>query len=189
MPRKFLHRALCVLSCAAFAGGCGKKHVQTVAEGPPLAMPAPPSRVFAPIEDEEPLVSTAVPDASPAKPPVVNTTAKPAARPRSAEADRGEQAPPAPTVAPTPEPQRELRAASAPADAESEKKIGELIRRAQQTLNNVYYQGLSSQKREQYEFVKAFLKDAEQAMKERNFIYAETQASKADKLATDLIGR
>ena len=188
MPTKFLHRAVCVLSCAAIASGCGKKRVQTVADGPALVMPAPPSRVFAPIEDEEPIASTA-PEAQPARAPVLTTTTKPAAKPKPTEAERTEQAPPAPAVAPTPEPQRELRAASSPADAESEKKIGDVMRRAQQTLNNVYYQGLSAQRKELYDLAKEILKDAGQQLKARNFIYAETQAAKAEKLAADLLGR
>ena len=189
MHRKFLHRAVCVLSCAVLAGGCGKKRVQTVADGPALTMPLPPSRVFAPIEDEEPLASSAVPDASPARPPAVNPTAKPPARPRPAEAERTEQAPPAPAVAPTPEPPRELRTASAPADPESERKILDLLKRASSTLGNVYYQGLSAARREQYEQIKGLMIEAEKAMKERNFPLAETLADKAVKLATDLVGR
>ena len=186
MQHKFLHRTFCVLSCALLASGCGKKHVQTVADGPPLAMPAPPSRVFAPIEDEEPLASASAPVSPEASPPRATPPPRPASKRPQGE-ERAEQTP-APAPAPTPavEAPRELRAASSPADPESEKKIGELMRRAQQTLNNVYYQGLSTQRKELYDLVKAFLKDADQAMKERNFIYAETQADKAAKLATEL---
>jgi hypothetical protein len=172
----------------AFAVGCGKKHIQTVADGPALAMPAPPSRVFAPIEDEEPLASSRPPEAAPAQPPVVNPT-KPPARPRPAETERSEQAPPAPAVAATPEPPRELRPASSPGDQESERKIGELMRRAQQTLNNVDYRVLSTGRRENYDQAKAMITEAEKALKERNYLYAETLADKAVKLATELLGR
>jgi hypothetical protein len=189
MQMKSLHRALCILSCAALAGGCGKKHIQTVADGPSLSMPPPPSRVFAPIEDEEPLAASNRPEATPAPAPVVNPTAKPPARSKPAEAERTEQAPPAPAVAPTPEPPRELRAASSPGDAEAERKIGELLKRASSALGNVYYQGLSVLRREQYEQVKGLMVEAEKAMKERNFVLAETLADKASKLATDLLGR
>jgi type IV secretory pathway VirB10-like protein len=187
MHRKFWHRAVCVLSCAVLAGGCGKKRVQTVADGPALTMPPPPSRVFAPIEDEEPLAAERVPDA-PVRLPAVNPTTKPAAKPKPAEAERTEQAPPAPATA-APEPPRELRAASSPADPESEKKIGELLKRASSTLGNVYYQGLSTGRRENYEQAKAFITEAEKALKERNYLYAETLADKAGKLATELLGR
>ena len=189
MHMKFLHRAVCVFSCAVLASGCGKKHVQTVADGPPFSMPPPPSRVFAPIEDEEPLAASNRPEATTAPAPVVNPTAKPAAKPKPAEAERPEQATPAPAVVPAPEPPRELRTASAPGDAESERKILELQKRASSTLGNVYYQGLSAARREQYEQIKGLMVEAEKAMKERNFVLAETLAEKASKLATDLLGR
>jgi hypothetical protein len=189
MQKKFLHRAFCVLSCAVLAAGCGKKQIKTVADGPALAMPEPPSRVFAPIEDEEPLASSAVPDASPARPPAAVNPTRPPSRPRPAETERTEQAPPAPAVAPTPEPPRELRPASSPGDQESERKIGELMRRAQQTLNNVDYRVLSTGRRENYDQAKAMITEAEKALKERNYLYAETLADKAVKLATELLGR
>jgi hypothetical protein len=95
---------------------------------------------------------------------------------------------PAPQPAPAVEAPRELRAASSPTDAESERKINDLTRRANQALNGVYYQGLSPQRKEQYESVKQFLTGADQALKERNFTYAETLADKAAKLATELLG-
>jgi hypothetical protein len=188
MQSKFWHRAWCVLSCAAVAGGCGKKHIQTVADGPALVMPAPPSRVFAPIEDEEPLASTSQPT-PPTQPPSASPPPPRAPRPRPTE-ERAEQ-PPAPTPAPTPaiEVPRELRAASSPTDADAERKIGDLIKRASSTLGNVYYQGLSVQRRELYELAKASINDAEKAMKERNYQFAETLADKALKLATELLGR
>jgi len=192
MQSKFWHRAFCVLSCAAVAGGCGKKHIQTVADGPALAMPAPPSRVFAPIEDEEPLAATTRPESNtPAQPPSAPQQASPSRRrPTPAESERTEQpAAPASAPAPTIEVPRELRAASSPTDADAERKIGDLIKRASSTLGNVYYQGLTIQRRELYELAKASITDAEKAMKERNYQYAETLADKALKLATELLGR
>ncbi|HEY7189382.1 MAG TPA: hypothetical protein VH436_22650 [Vicinamibacterales bacterium] len=190
MQSKFLHRAFCVLSCAAIAGGCGKKHIQTVADGPALAMPAPPSRVFAPIEDEEPLAATTktpdTPTAAPSAPQPASPTRR---RPSPAESERTEQ-PPAPAPAPTPAIEtRELRAASSPADNESERKITDLMTRARQTLNTVDYRVLSTGRRENYDQAKEMLTAAEKAMKERNFAYAETLADKAMKLATELLGR
>jgi hypothetical protein len=176
------------LNAAALAAGCAKARAQTVPDGPPLAVPAPPSRVFAPIEDEEPLASSPVAPETPVKPPNVNAQKPPANR--KPETERVETAPtPAPTPTPSPETPRELRAASSPADAEAERKIGELLRRASQTLGGIYYQGLSTGRREQYEQAKAFITEADKAMKERNFVYAETLADKAAKLATELSGR
>ena len=187
----FLPFAFCIVSCALGAAGCAKARAQTVPDGPPLATPPPPSRAYAPIEQEEPLASAQVPNAESVKAttaPSANQTKPQSPRPRQAETERTEQpAVAAPQPAPVVEPPRELRAASSPSDAESERKVNDLIRRAQQALNGVYYQGLSSVRKEQYEIVKASLKEADQAIKERNFPYAETLADKAVKLASELL--
>ena len=186
----FLPFAFCIVSCALGAAGCAKVRAQSVPDGPPLATPPPPSRAFAPIEEEEPLASTPVEKAPSATTPAATnpTTKAPPPRPRQAETERTEQpAVATPQPAPTVEAPRELRAASSPSNAESERKVNDLIRRAQQSLNGVYYQGLSSERKEQYELVKASLKEADQQIKERNFPYAETLADKALKLATELL--
>src|SRR5262245_13205781 len=48
---------------AASAAGCAKARAATVPDGPPLAMPLPPPRVFAPVGPEEPLAAgPAVPE-------------------------------------------------------------------------------------------------------------------------------
>ena len=185
--KNLLPFACCLLSAALGAAGCAHARAQTVPDGPPLATPPPPTRAFAPIEQEEPLASApSPPSATPA--PTVNTPKpQPPSRPRPTEAERAEQPAPAPQPAPALEAPRELRAASSPTDAESERKINDLTRRANQALNGVYYQGLSPQRKEQYELVKANLKEADQAVKERNFPYAETLADKALKLASELL--
>jgi hypothetical protein len=172
-PRRWaLSIALCVLS-AAVATGCGKARAQTVPDGPPLSTPPPPTRVFGPIEDE-PLVSSPVEQQPPAAAPQVPPT--PPAR-RAA-------APPEAAEVP-----RELRAASSPADPEAERRITELLRNASQNLNRVDYRGLTRGGREQYDQAKGFSEEAEKALRERNFVYAQTAADKAAKLAAELAGR
>lgn len=176
--------ALCALS-AALAAGCGKARAQTVPDGPPLATPAPPTRVFGPIEDE-PLVSTPVEQPPPAPAPQVQTPP-----PRRAAAPPEPEKPPAPAPAPAPaaEVPRELRAASSPADPEAERRITELLRIAKGDLNRVDYRGLTRGGREQYDQAKGFSEEAEKALRERNFVYAQTAADKAAKLAAELAGR
>jgi len=188
MPRKLLPLACCLLTSAVFAAGCGSKRAPTVPDGPPLAMSEPPPRVFAPIEDDEPIASTTPVTAETAASPPPKTIPqnRPPARRPPAESERAEQPAAQATPVPTPEAPRELRAASALGDVESERKISDMLRRANQALNNVYYQGLSTGKKEIYDLAKASIKDGEQALKERNFLYAETLADKAAKLAADL---
>ncbi len=181
--------ALSVVHCAlsaALASGCVKARAQTVPNGPPLSTPPPPSRVFAPVE-EEPLVSSPreetpdplvkAPNVAPPAPPV---RTRPAPEPEKPVA-----------AAPTPvaEPPRELRAASSPADPEAERRITDILVIAKRDLNRVDYRGLTRGGRESYDQAKGFIDEAEKALVGRNFIYAQTAADKAAKLASELLGR
>jgi hypothetical protein len=179
-----LSLAMCALS-AALAGGCAKARAETVPDGPPLATPQPPSRVFAPIE-EEPLVSSPVAEAPVAPAPRVPANTQPARRTPPPEPEK-----PTPAPAPTAsvEAPRVLSAVSAPLDPEAEKRINELLRNAKGDLSRVDYRGLTRGGREQYDSAKGFTEEAEKALKERNFIYAQTAADKAAKLAAELLGR
>ena len=170
--------------------GCAKARAQTVPDGPPLAMPQPPTRVFAPVE-EEPLVSSPVALEPPAAPaPVVPPSRPPARRANTVppEPEKVEAAPP-PAPAPVAEAPRELRTASSPADAEATRKIVDVLARAARDLKGVDYGKLTQGGKEQYDQAKSFSEEAENALKERNFVYAETAADKAAKLATELLSR
>jgi hypothetical protein len=147
-------------------------------------MPLPPPRVFLPVE-EEPLAAAPVPET-----PTTEAPQLPAQRPpRRAAATPPEPEKPAPQpTQPVPEPQRELRSASTPADAEADRKIRALLATASRTLANVDYQRLSVAGREQYENAKSFGEQAGEALTQRNYVFAETLADKAAKLATELLG-
>jgi hypothetical protein len=198
MRMKFCHRSLIknrrwalgvgcwALLAALAASGCAKARAQTVPDGPPLATPPPPSRVFAPLE-EEPLISTPVEEATAAPAPRVPATTPPARRPSPPEPEK--PAAPAPAPAPAAEVPRVLSAASSPADAESTQRITELLRNAARDLKGVDYGKLTRGGKEQYDQAKLFAEEAEKALRERNFVYAQTVADKAANLARELSGR
>jgi hypothetical protein len=171
------------LLAALTAGGCAKARAETVPDGPPLAMPPPPSRVFAPLE-EEPLVSSPVAETTPAPAPIVAAPAPPARRTPPPEPEK----PASPAPQPSAEAPRELRAASLPADPEAERRITETLRNATRDLNRVDYRGLTRGGRESYDQAKGFVEEAEKALTARNFVYAQTAADKASKLAAELLG-
>lgn len=177
---------LWALPAAFAAGGCAKARAQTVPDGPPLAMPPPPSRVFAPLE-EEPLVSSPVAEAPAATPAPRVATPPPAKRPTPPEPEKA--AAPAPAPAPAAEQPRELRAASLPADPELERRITQIFQNALRDLKGVDYGKLTRGGKEQYDQAKGFAEEAEKALRERNFVYAQTAADKAAKLASELSGR
>lgn len=187
MSRKLLTFAICLLTSVFAAAGCAKARAESVPDGPALAMPIPPPRVLAPVE--EPLAATpAVPDV-----PAVAVT-QPVARPpvrRAAAADPEPKSEPVvatPAPAASNEPIRELRPASPVEDAVAERGVRGTLARASRDLSRTDYRRLSAEGRLQYETSKRFSDQAEQALKERNFVYAETLANKAAEIAAELVG-
>ena len=186
--RAFRLCAALALTVAA-ASACTKAKPATVADGPPLAMPAPPNRVFA--LPEEPIPVQAPPpeiaDAEPPK-PAPPRAARPRAAPAPpAEAQREPEPPPPVAAAPAqPEPGRELRTTSSAADANAERQVRDLLQKATRDLGRIDYRKLSNEGRSQYDQAKRFADQAEQAIKERNFVFASTLAEKAATLASQL---
>jgi hypothetical protein len=185
MQRKFLHFAFCIVSSAALAAGCAKARAATVPDGPPLAMPEPPPRVFLPVEEEPLAAVPVVPETTTEAPQL------PAQRPprRAATTPTEPEKPAPPPVQPAAELPRELRTASTPADAEVDRKIRVLLGVALKNLGQVDYQKLSIAGREQYDQAKSFGEQAGEALTQRNYVFAETLADKAAKLASELLGR
>jgi hypothetical protein len=143
-----------------------------------LQVPPPPERVLGPVE-EAAVAAAPVPEtpAAAARPAPVARPAPPA--PPAAA--------PAPPVAAAPAP-RDLRPAS-PANTATEASVRDLLARAARDINQVNYNRLSSEGRSQYDQSKRFSIQAEQALRERNLVFAATLADKAATLAAELLGR
>jgi hypothetical protein len=176
------------MACAQGAA-CAKARAETVPDGPPLAMTAPPPRVLAPVE--QPLVAApAVPEVPAAPAPRAPTPPPPrrAANPPAEPEARPEPEPAAAAPAPPFDPGRELRAAPSTADAAAERQVRDLLSRAARSLGRVDYRRLSADGRSQYEQSKRFSDQAEDALRDRNFPFAATLADKAFTLANQLGG-
>jgi hypothetical protein len=185
--------ASCLVSFALTgAAGCAKAQARSAPDGPPLDMPAPPARVIAPVE--EPIASSPAEMTEPAPAPP-STNRRPVRRPATTEpAQKSETPPAAPTEPPMPQ--------AAPADGRpvepaptlrtpdsEERPIRERLTLAQSNLSRVDYSKLSTDGRSQYEQSKRFIQQAEQALKDQNFVFAQTLADKAATLAAELLGR
>ena len=186
MTKQLLLRAASVLALAA-ASACAKADASNLGpDGPPLAMPAPPPRVITPVEEV-----AVVPDPPAPEPPAAVAKTPPPPKPTRPEA-KPDPAPvaaqPAPPPAATVEP-REVRAVPSAAAAGEERKVRDVMNRASRDLERVDYQRLTAEARTQYEQSKSFSKEAEQALKEKNYVYAMTLAEKAANLAAQLVGR
>ena len=173
---------------AVLISGCAKAQAKDNAGGPPLDVPSPPERVLAPVE--EPVLVSAPPPAEAAPPAATAPRTPPRPPVRRVEPEQPAPAAAAPTTAqPAPEPPRELRPASPAADAAAERESRDALARAARDLGRVDYGKLNPDARAQYDQSKRFMEQAQQALKDRNFVFAATLSDKAAALAAELVTR
>ena len=142
-------------------------------------------------------MTASAPEPETPPPAPVATTPRTPPRPpaRRAEPDRPETSPPAATATPpattppAPEPPRELRPNSPSGDAAAERDARDKLARASRDLGRVDYGKLNADARAQYDQSKRFMEQAQQALKDRNFVFAATLADKAATLAAGLAPR
>jgi hypothetical protein len=185
---------LCMCAWIGASAACVHGQPKTVAELPPLEMPAPPPRVIEVTEPpQSPVVS--LPDEPHQNLPRPSTQpAQRADAPRPSEPPRAEQATAEPAkpadepVRVTPPPNT-LQTTPTEREGEVERRVRILIAQAQNDLNRVNYQALNADARNQYDTAKRFATQAEEALRARNLVFANNLADKAAALAAQLLGR
>jgi outer membrane biosynthesis protein TonB len=186
--------ALVLVVGGAIAAGCSKAQAKVVPEPPALEVPMPPPRNVEATEQPEP-PPPVVPPEEPAAP-----AAPPRPRPVPANAQRPESRPEPPrTEAPaSPEPQRPADETRAPdtlqttpavRQAQVERSIRDTLTSASTNLNKVDYRALNADARTQYDQAKRFISQAQDALREKNLVFAANLAEKANTLASQLSGR
>jgi hypothetical protein len=183
---------LCGVAASFAAAGCARAQAKVVPEMPPLDVPAPPPRFVDAAEVEPP----------PPPPPPEDPAPAPPVRPRAAptvQQQRPEPKPEPPRVEVPPpaelKPAEESRTAPqlqtqpAAREAQLERKINDMLSRAGTNLNRVDYRGLNPDARTQYDQAKRFISQAQDALREKNLVFAENLADKANTLAAQLSGR
>jgi hypothetical protein len=90
---------------------------------------------------------------------------------------------------PTSEPAPVLQLAPTTESAATEGAIREQLTRAARDLKRVDYVGLSADAKAQYDTAKRFMVLADQAIRDRNFVFARTLADKAAVIAGVLSNR
>jgi hypothetical protein len=171
------------------ASGCAMLHGRSNS-GPPLNMPSPPARVVPIASQPIPIVAAPTVEDVPSREPEPIKPAPPAPPPR---VDRGEQAPPARTETPA-----DAGAAAAPAPGpsppppalqttanptEAEQRTLASLRNAKRDLDKIDARRLNTEARSQYDIARRFVQQAEEALRNRNPVFAEQLADKAATLA------
>jgi hypothetical protein len=160
---------------------------------PPLAMPVPPDRVLPPLEAGP--IEAAAPEQQPETPEQRRPPARHRGEPVRADSQRAaredavkpEAQQGAAETASPPEPAPEpaapaLQLAPSP-DSASEQGIRRQLTRASADLGNVDYRALNDDAKAQYETAKRFIELADQSIRDRNLVFAQTLADKAQAIA------
>jgi hypothetical protein len=176
---------LALSAASAVAASCGSAQAQVMLpDSQPLSMPAAPSHVVLP----------AAPEPPPA--PVVETPAPVTIAPTTQGngATRQRQDPPAsrPVAPPSPPPAAQQPPApatptpleAAPNQSELEQRARGLVQSAERAMDKLDYKALGDAGQKQFDTAKRFLKQADDALKAKNIVYAWQLADKANTIAT-----
>jgi hypothetical protein len=170
--------------------GCTHAQAKSTPDMPPLNMPAPPPRDVEPSDVEVP----------PPVPLVAEPAHNPPTRPRPTPPPRTEPKPeppkPEPPPAEPPKPAEEpirpptiLQTTPAAVEGEVERSIRASLQRASADLNRIDYRALNADARTQYDTAKRWVRQADEAIRAKNLVFAKSIAEKAATIAAQLAGR
>lgn len=166
--------------------GCGKKVVQTMPPMPELEVPPPPPRDVEPTDAQ-------LPQPVPLVDAPVRTVERPRVSPPPPPRDVKPEPKPEPPAEPKPveeqRPATTLQTTPIDREAELERRVRGTLQTATADLNRVDYRKLNSDVQLQYDTAKSFVRQAEEALKSKNLVFAQTMAEKAATLASQLAGR
>ena len=179
------HATLLALSATALltAACSGAKAQVLLPDSQPLTMPAAPAHVVVPAALEPqvaPLVDMpVVPTTPPATAGNTRPITPPASRPAATPV-------PPPSTPPAPAPATPTPLETAPNQSELEQRARGLVASAEKALDKIDAKTLNDDARAQYSTARRFLKQADDALKAKNIVYAWQLAEKANTIATSL---
>ena len=168
------------LLMSAAAAGCLKAEAKTPGPEPSLTTPDPPARVLIPVPSEALAAPpTPTPEPTPVGPPV-RTPPKPT--PTATPTPT-----PMPTATPTPveTPPPILQTASNMAQLESQAKAS--MERAQKDLDRLKRDALAPDAQDSYDSARRYIRQAQQAIQDKNYPLAKACADKAAIIASLLV--
>jgi hypothetical protein len=126
----------------------------------------------------------------PASAPPAPATPPRAEAPKAAEPSKPVEVPKAENAqAPVPADAPKLQTTSTQQEIEIQNRIRADILSANTNLSHINYQALSTGARTQYDTARSYIRQADQELRERNFVFAQSLASKAATIAAQLSSR
>ncbi len=180
--------------CLVLGSGCARTHAKTTPDVP-LDTPAPPPREVEPLpEPEAPPPVPAPPEPARNQPPPRPRPATPREQPRPDQPKPESPKPETPAAEPpkAEEPARPpttLQTTPATAEGVVERSVRATLTRAGDELKRIDYGRLNTDARTQYDTAKRFIRQADDALRSKNLVFAKNLADKAVAIADQLGGR
>jgi len=195
MWSRFLSVCSVAVLVALVASGCTRAHARTMPQLPDAALdvPPPPERdietaeVEAPPPPQPPAPAPESPRTQPPRPRPAPAREQPRVEPKPEPAPPVE--PPKPAEEPPRAPASTLQTTPATVEGELERGVRATLTRASSELNRIDYRVLNADARIQYDTAKRFVRQAEDAVKTKNLVFAKNLADKAATIADQLAGR
>lgn len=177
---------ICLAAC--LASGCRHRvQARTTPEPPPLDVPLPPPRLVEAAETAPPEPVALLPEPArsgplPRTPPPATPQLSEAAKPEPAEPPKApdELKPPAAAT---------LRTTPTEEEGMLNRRTRGLLVEATSHLSRIDYGRLNADAKSQYDSARAFVRQAEEALRGRNLVFASYLADKAATLAVQLRGQ
>ena len=179
---------------SVLASGCVRTAAKTTPDAPPLDMPAPPPREMEPNDAETPAPVPLVSEparSTPQRPRPAPREQAPRIEPPKPEPPKPPEPPPLEPIKPpeeAPRPPSTLQTTPATAEGEVERGIRESLSRATSALNRIDYRVLNADAKTQYDTAKRWIRQADDALRTKNLVFAKNLADKAAALAAQLGG-
>jgi hypothetical protein len=193
MMKRALLLLLIVLPAAACASASAKAKTPEVR--PPLTVPPPPPRVIEPLPSTEapslePVADLPAPPTPPSprprqQPPRDQAKVEPKPESKPESTTETTTTPATPVATPVPP----LRTGSTADGPEAVKQVREVIDRANRMLGSIDYRSLGNERKANYDSAKGFIKQAEDALKTGNGVFAKSLAENAERIAKELGGK
>lgn len=185
-----------LVAVSVLASGCVKARANTTPDAP-LDMPVPPPREVEATEADAPAPVPLVAEPARALPPRPRPAPPPPREPRAEpKPDAVKPEPLKPDTVPDAKPPEEqphppttLQTTPATAEGELERNVRATLTRATNDLNRIDYRGLNDDARMQYDTAKRFIRQADDAVKAKNLVFAKNLADKAVVIAAQLAAR
>jgi hypothetical protein len=179
----------CLAAVSLTSAACHRAHAKTLPENPPLDVPGVPPREVEPIEVETPQPVPLPEEPARTPTPRLRPTTRETPRPEQPRTETPKPEQP-PVEAPKPEepakPPALLQTTPPNTEVDLERGIRATLTRAQTDLNRVDAGRLTADARVQYDTAKSFIRQADQAIRAKNLLFAKSVAEKAAVLAAQL---